>query len=197
MSWDDEAATWDTQPAVRAYSKAAFQSLQRVLMERGSNLTGARVLDFGCGTGLLTEQLAAEAERVMAVDVAQAMVAVLREKNIGNVEPVCGLLNELIESGSLSMGAFDLITCSSVCSFLGDYPAAVAQLAALLAPDGLLLQWDWELEDGADDAMGLSRSAITAALSAAGLTDLSVGVGFTETVEGFVMAPLLGVGRKP
>lgn len=196
MSWDDEAATWDTQPAVRAYSRAAFQSLQRVLTERGSSLDGARVLDFGCGTGLLTEQLAAEAERVVAVDVSPAMVEVLRGKAIENVEARCGLLSELVADGSLSPASFDLITCSSVCAFLEDYPAAIAQLSPLLAPGGLLLQWDWELDPDADNAMGLSRDAIHRAHTAAGLSEVHVDIGFQESVDGFVMAPLLGVGRS-
>ncbi len=49
MSWDDEADTWDDNPAVQTYSRAAFRSLIGL---EGLTLEGKRVLDFGCGTGL-------------------------------------------------------------------------------------------------------------------------------------------------
>ena len=43
MSWDDEAATWDDNQAVRTYAAAAFRSLQELLAKRGLSLQGAHV----------------------------------------------------------------------------------------------------------------------------------------------------------
>ena len=42
---------------------------------------------------------------------------------------------------------YDLIVFWSVCSFLDDYPAKHADLAILLVPGGLFIQWDWERDD--------------------------------------------------
>ena len=175
MSWDDEAATWDEEPAVRAYSGAAFESLLRALDARGASLDGARVLDFGCGTG-------------------PAMIEVLRAKALANVVGLSGDLAELAGSEALAPRSFDLITCSSVCGFLPDYPGAVATLADLLVPGGLFVQWDWELMPDADEPMGLSRDGIRAALFAAGLSDVHVDIGFELALGEYVMAPLIGVG---
>ncbi|NQU36936.1 MAG: SAM-dependent methyltransferase, partial [Actinobacteria bacterium] len=66
--WDDYAANWDSDPGARGYARAAFLSLQPVLADSGVSLAGARVCDFGAGTGLLAEQLVAAGAAVDAVD---------------------------------------------------------------------------------------------------------------------------------
>ena len=78
--WDDYADGWDDNPAVQAYARAAYASLAP--FEQGGQLTldGARILDFGCGTGLLTEQLSQRAELVVAIDTSVAMINVLKAK---------------------------------------------------------------------------------------------------------------------
>lgn len=191
MSWDDEAAAWDDNPAVQAYSRAALRSLRALLAERGARLEGARVLDFGCGTGLLTAAMAREAEWVVGLDRSRPMIDVLAAKQVPNLIAVAGGLDDLDTTG------LDLITCSSVCAFLTDYPGTVLQLVGRLRPGGLFVQWDWELDRDAEEPTGLSRDAIAAALRGAGLTDVEVRTGFEEPFEEMTMAPLLGVGRKP
>ena len=51
--WDDVAVGWDDDEAVRSYTAAAHTSLLAVLASADKSLDGAKVLDFGCGTGLL------------------------------------------------------------------------------------------------------------------------------------------------
>lgn len=191
MSWDDEAAGWDDDPAVRTYAAAAFRSLNETLASRGVPWVGARVLDFGCGTGLLTAAMAEHAREVVGLDASVAMIDVLRAKAAPNVRAVAGDLE------ALELGAFDLITCSSVCAFLPDYPATVAALVGRLVPGGLFVQWDWELDPDEEEPFGLSRDTIRQALLDAGLEGVEVNVGFEASFQGQTMAPLLGVGRKP
>lgn len=195
MSWDDEAPTWDANPAVRAYAMAAMRSLEQTLSGRGATLDGARVLDFGCGTGLLSEQMARAGARVIGVDPAAAMVAVLAAKAVPGIRAVASTLDEAITQGVLQAGSLDLVTCSSVCGFLDDYPGTVATLVGLLRPGGLFVQWDWERDPGAAEPMGLNREAIEAALAASPLVDVVVDVGFEAAFEDMTMAPLRGVGR--
>jgi len=201
MSWDKEAETWDTQPSVQAYSRAAFGSLLEACEARGLSLDGARVLDFGCGTGQLAERMAARAREVVALDASKPMADVLRlkviERGLDNVRVLDGELGGLLEAPPLVLSEpFDLITCSSVCAFLEDYPAAAAQLASLLSPGGLFVQWDWAVDPDAEEPFGLTPEGITAALAGAGLGDVTVDIGFSESFEGFLMAPLRGVGRR-
>ena len=78
-SWDDAAVGWDEDPMVCAYADAAFASLERLLEKRGVTHAGARVLDFGCGTGQLSERFGAAAS-VLAIDAAPKMIEVPRPR---------------------------------------------------------------------------------------------------------------------
>lgn len=133
----------------------------------------------------------------MAVDTSQGMLDVFQAKMVDRG------WNDVRSSTELptTLASFDLIVCSSVCSFLDDYPATVQAMAGLLVPGGFFVQWDWERDDDGDaedpeDAHGLSRAEITDALQSAGLEHVSVDVGFEAVVEDQVMRPLMGHGRR-
>lgn len=201
MTWDERADGWDENAAVRAYSDGAYSSLLRLEEAGLLKLDGARVLDFGCGTGLLTEKLSPLAEGVVALDTSIAMIQVLKNKvatlGLTNVEPIAKPLEGAMSANpSLFETPFDLITCSSVCAFLEDYPATVLTLSQLLRPGGAFVQWDWELDPDSDEPFGLTRSQIEAALDAAGLTNRIVDVAFDVEFEGEHMRPLLGFGVR-
>lgn len=121
--WDEPATGWDADEAARAYAAEAFSSLLAVLGEQP--LDGSRVIDFGCGTGLLTERLVANGASVYAVDSSSAMLAVLDAKvsEHGWSGVVTG------RAVSSDMSNVDLIVCSSVCAFLDDYPGTFAVVA--------------------------------------------------------------------
>ncbi len=191
--WDEYAATWDDEPAARAYAAAAFSSLVAVLNDRGATLAGADVCDFGCGTGLLTEQFAETVASVDAVDTSAAMRAVLEAKAERRGWHQVRLDRDIPSTHD----SHDLVVCSSVCSFLDDYPGTVRRLAELLRPGGLFVQWDWERHDEDDDTHGLSRSEVHRALEAAGLVDVHVDTAFEVEIDGQLMAPLIGIGQKP
>lgn len=189
--WDAVAAEWDDSEAVRAYAAAAFESLERIAEENGMSLDGARVIDFGCGTGVLTERLVAAGADVLAIDNSPAMLSAvdrkIAERGWTTVRPSIDL--------TVTDERFDLIVCSSVCGFLDDYPAVARSLASKLRPGGVVVQWDWERADG--DEHGLSRSEIGDALRGAGLERIEVGSDFVIDIEGETVRPLLGTGRRP
>ncbi len=190
--WAEYAPTWDADPAARCYAEAAYASLTELLERIGVDLAGCRVLDFGAGTGLLTECLADAGASVVAVDTSPAMIEVLQTKIADRGWTAVAAEVDLPEPSQ----RFDLIVCSSVCSFLGDYPATAQDLAGRLDPGGIFVQWDWERPDGEEDGHGLGRGEIAAALVGAGLTDVAVDTGFTVSVEDQTMAPLMGSGRR-
>ncbi len=186
--WDSHAKDWDQDEAPRAYARAAFSSLQELLAKGNLTLVGAHALDFGCGTGLLTEQLASAGATVHAVDTSPAMLDVLKSK----------VTNQQLAGVTTSAGTptttqdFDLIVCSSVCSFLDDYPGTVDDLVSLLRPGGLFVQWDWERSG--NDSHGLSKEEINDALCQAGLIDVSVKTAFSIKIDDKPMSPLVGHG---
>lgn len=189
--WDEYAAEWDDDPAARAYAAAAHESLAELLGHAKVSLEGARVLDFGCGTGLLTERLVADGALVTAVDTSPAMLARVDEK-------IHRLGWQHVTTSDHIPGTdemFELVVCSSVLSFVDDLAACVAQLSHTLRSGGWFVQWDWE-QSGADEH-GLTRAHIAEALTAAGLVDITVETAFRVDMHGQEMAPLRGSGRRP
>ena len=99
-------------------------------------LAGKRALDVGCGAGLLCEPLVRLGAEVTGVDAAAESIAVAmaHAEAMGlAVDYRCG------ELSSLGLGTFDLVTCMEVLEHVADKPGFVAQLAAHLAPGGLLV----------------------------------------------------------
>ena len=99
-------------------------------------LVGKRVLDMGCGAGLLAEPLARMGGSVVGVDAAPENIAVAQahikqsgleiDYRAGEIEAVAG-------------ERFDLITCLEVVEHVADPAVFIAGLASLLAPGGLLI----------------------------------------------------------
>ena len=192
-SWAEHAATWNQDPTVVAYAEAAWASLL-ASVPLGPD---TRALDFGCGTGLLTESLAPHVREMVAVDASPAMVKVLAGKDLSNVRfGVANWTPETIVEDELAADPFDLIVCSSVCAFLEDYPGAAMMLADRLAPNGYFVQWDWELDPTATEPFGLTMDGIRQALTSAGLQVVSVGIGFDVPIEDQHMRPLMGIGQR-
>jgi 2-polyprenyl-6-hydroxyphenyl methylase/3-demethylubiquinone-9 3-methyltransferase len=99
-------------------------------------LAGKRALDVGCGAGLLCEPLARLGAEVTGVDAAPESIAVAREHAAARGRAVDYRSGEL---AALGLGRFDLVTGMEVLEHVADKPAFVAQLAAHLAPGGLLV----------------------------------------------------------
>lgn len=96
-----------------------------------------RILEVGCGTGLLTEALRRRVPNgdVVASDIAPAMVRRCRARFAGAASPAFVVMDA--ERPALAPG-FDLIASSLAAQWFEDLPGTLAALAALLAPDGLL-----------------------------------------------------------
>jgi 2-polyprenyl-6-hydroxyphenyl methylase/3-demethylubiquinone-9 3-methyltransferase len=97
-------------------------------------LGGRRVLDAGCGGGLVARELAAAGAEVVGVDRSRGSLGVARRAAgpIGSFAPAQGRLERLPFAG----GAFDAVVAADVLEHVPDLPAAVAELARVLAPGG-------------------------------------------------------------
>lgn len=189
--WDEYAENWDVDPTVEEYAKNAFSELLDNI-----NINGLTVLDFGCGTGALTQLMSPTVKSIVAIDPSPEMIKHLDKKSLNNVSSISDYLsNELVQNSPELENKFDLIVASSVCSFLPDYEATLSLLKSLLKKDGLFVQWDWLSNDDSSD-MGLSEKRVRQALLANGFVNTRVNSPFIMSSSKGNMPVLMGIGKN-
>lgn len=111
-------------------------------LRRHGVASGERVLDVGCGSGLLARVLVAEGYAVTGIDASPAMIELARAHAPGADFRVTGLPTRRRPGadGGLA-GADAIVSTGHVLNYLGsrdDVALALAELAAALRPGGLL-----------------------------------------------------------
>ncbi len=99
-------------------------------------LAGRSAIDVGCGAGLLAEPLARLGAKVTGVDAAPENIAAARDHAAGQELVIDYHAGEL---AALPARTFDLVTSMEVVEHVTDPAAFVAELAARLAPGGLMI----------------------------------------------------------
>ncbi|HKY00287.1 MAG TPA: bifunctional 2-polyprenyl-6-hydroxyphenol methylase/3-demethylubiquinol 3-O-methyltransferase UbiG [Steroidobacteraceae bacterium] len=105
-------------------------------IEARAGLAGSRVVDVGCGGGLLAEGMARRGARVLGIDLAPEALAVARLHALESglaVEYREVPVEALAESAT---GQFDLVTCLEMLEHVPDPAAVVASIARLVRPGG-------------------------------------------------------------
>jgi 2-polyprenyl-6-hydroxyphenyl methylase/3-demethylubiquinone-9 3-methyltransferase len=99
-------------------------------------LAGARVLDVGCGGGILTEAMAAAGAQPTGIDMAEAPLAVAklhREESGLKVEYERSTAEEFANQHA---GQFDVVTCLEMLEHVPDPSAVVKACYELVGPGG-------------------------------------------------------------
>jgi len=99
-------------------------------------LAGRSAIDVGCGAGLLAEPLARMGAKVTGVDAAPENVAAARAHAEGQGLSIAYHTGEL---AALPAATFDLVTSMEVVEHVTDPGAFIGDLAARLAPGGLMI----------------------------------------------------------
>ncbi len=142
--FDRVAPTWDADSGRVALAKAVSDGIASQI-----GLTRAMdVLDFGCGTGLLTLGVAPYVRSVTGADSSAGMLGVLEEKT--RSQQLTSVRPYLIGDATplASAGRFHLITSSMALHHVRDVAALVGEFRTLLVPHGHVALADLDTEDG-------------------------------------------------
>jgi 2-polyprenyl-6-hydroxyphenyl methylase / 3-demethylubiquinone-9 3-methyltransferase len=99
-------------------------------------LPGARLLDVGCGGGLLAEALARAGATVTAIDLAPAMIDAARSHARASTLRIDYRVASAEQLATGEAGTFDVITCMELLEHVPDPAAMLASLAELVRPGG-------------------------------------------------------------
>jgi 2-polyprenyl-6-hydroxyphenyl methylase/3-demethylubiquinone-9 3-methyltransferase len=125
---------WDPESEFRPLHQ--INPLRLEWIDELAMLRGKRVLDVGCGGGILAEAMARRAAQVTGIDLAAKPLGVARlhalEAGVENLE----YLEIATEALAVEKpGAFDVVTCMEMLEHVPD-PAAVVRACAKLARPG-------------------------------------------------------------
>lgn len=135
----------------RFLGPAVFAPLAETLLARAGLGAGERVVDVGCGTGVVSRaaaRLAGPAGRVTGVDRNPAMLAVAAKQPAEADAAPIDWLEADAAAIPLPDGAADLVTCQQMLQFAPDPVAVLAELRRLLRPGGRVALAVWT---GAED----------------------------------------------
>ena len=125
------SAFWDVQGPYRTLHQINPARLQFV--ERFVDLSGLRVLDVGCGGGILSEALAERGASVLGIDLAESALQAAEAHRAGQaVEYRLESSREVAARGE----RFDAVTCMEMLEHVADPAAVLRDIHAVLKPGG-------------------------------------------------------------
>ena len=128
---------WDPTSEFRPLHE--INPLRLAHIERiAGGLSGKRIVDVGCGGGILAEAMAAKGAQVTGIDLADKplKVAMLHRMESGSTVDY-----RLVSAEALAEekpGAYDIVTCMEMLEHVPDPPSTVRACARLARPGGMV-----------------------------------------------------------
>ncbi|MEW6182873.1 MAG: class I SAM-dependent methyltransferase [Bacillota bacterium] len=109
---------------------------REALLQFLDHLPGGRVLDIGCGTGILSRELAYRGLEVTGIDISMAMLNEARKKSYG-----LGITFLYADGGALPFpeSAYDAVVCFTVLEFVDRPDDILIEAWRVLKPGGKLV----------------------------------------------------------
>jgi len=174
-NFDERASTWDDDPShVERAEHVARAIREAIPLDRST-----RLLEYGAGTGLLTQALRDSVGPVTLADTSSGMRKVMEDKIAAGGITDARIWDVDLAADKVPDDRFDLIVTAMTLHHIPALDAALSAFAQLLDGGGHLCVADLEHSDGSfhgdgfEGHDGFERAALTEALEAAGFTEVN------------------------
>lgn len=193
VEWDAMAGEWDD--IASQYGVTFYQLLQRTLKNESifhdNHNKKPIVIDFGCGTGIITEKLQKASSQIICIDASTNMIELLidkiRDYDWNNVVAYAIVLGHLDENTFQDMfhniiGTIDLIIASSVMSYIPneDYEITMMYLGRLLKSGGYFFHTDLVYDED-NNPNGMTIEKANRLYNAGGLQEKTIQITKLDT----------------
>lgn len=172
--FDERAATWDDDPAKIERAEVVARNIRAAVSIDGST----RMLEYGAGTGLVTQALSDSVGHVTLADTSTGMREVMRAKIAAGALPDAEVWDLDLATQPVPDERFDLIVTVLTLHHIDDIDAVLAAFATLLSENGTLCIVDLDKEDGSFHGegfhghSGFERSVLAGQLAGAGFSEV-------------------------
>jgi 2-polyprenyl-6-hydroxyphenyl methylase/3-demethylubiquinone-9 3-methyltransferase len=125
---------WDPNSEFRPLHE--INPLRLDWIDRHAALAGKRVLDVGCGGGLLSEAMAARGATVTGIDLSEKALGVARLHLLESGRSVDYRHISAEDLAAQQAGSYDVVTCMELLEHVPNPASTIASCAALVKPGG-------------------------------------------------------------
>ena len=128
---------WDRESEFKPLHEINPQRVSYI-EQQASGLDGKRILDVGCGGGILAEALALKGARVTGIDMAELSLKVARLHLHESGLDIDYQLSTVEAFAEQHEAQFDIVTCLELLEHVPDPASIITSATRLLKPDGIL-----------------------------------------------------------
>lgn len=198
--FDEMAKTWDDDPTKVERARIAAEQI----LARTSPTPTTRVLEYGAGTGLVSERLAPHVGALTLADPSAGMRAAIAAKVEAGALPAGSRIWSMdLGTDAVPAEQFDLIVTVQVLHHVEQIDTVLAAFHAMTAPGGHLCIVDLEREDGSfhGDGFGghhgFDRVELGAQIEAAGFTRVTFEHSYDLEKDGHAYPLFLALAVRP
>jgi 2-polyprenyl-6-hydroxyphenyl methylase/3-demethylubiquinone-9 3-methyltransferase len=125
---------WDAQGEFRPLH--TMNPVRVAYIDQRVQLKGKRVLDVGCGGGLLCEAMSKLGAQVTGIDLGETTIEVATLHALDSQLDIRYLREAAEQHAVANSGAYDVVTCLEMLEHVPDPAAVVSSIASLLKPGG-------------------------------------------------------------
>ncbi len=106
--------------------------------QKAQGLASKKIIDVGCGGGILTDAMAAKQAQVTGIDMSEAALSVAKLHQLESGQSVDYIQSTVEDMAEQRAGEFDVVTCLEMLEHVPDPASVITACAKLLKPNGHL-----------------------------------------------------------